>query len=207
MQLDQLFPPTIDGIAYLEVTHKCNYDCKHCYVKAPQDREMSLENVEKILEILKANRFRKIVVTGGEPLLHPNIKEIIKLIKEYGFKLVLITNGTLVKKVNIDYKLIDAVYISFDGPTEEEYQKLRGKEGLAKAEEAINYLSSLEIKVAVGVILSKYNVHKIRELILKIKSLPADTITVTVPQPFGRTLENKDIMLSPEEYSECITLL
>ena len=207
MQLAQLFPPTLDGTVYLEITHRCNYSCKHCYVKSPQNREMPFEKVKQILNILKEKKFKKIVVTGGEPLLHPNIKEIIQLIKQHDFKLVLITNGTLVKKTNIDYKLLDAAYISFDGPTEEEYKLLRGKEGLTKAEEAIRYLSSLGVKVSVGCILSKYNIYKLTELIAKLKTLPADKITVTVPQPFGRTLENKEIMLSPEEYNTYIPKL
>ncbi len=207
MQVEQLFPPTIDGTVYLEVTHRCNYSCKHCYVKAPQNREMSLDNAKKILSILKKKNFKKIVVTGGEPLLHPHIKEILTEIKQQGFKLVLITNGTLVKEKDIDYRLLDAAYISFDGPTEGEYKKLRGKEGLEKAEETIKYLASLGVHISIGVILSQHNVHKLQELITKIKSLPADKITVTVPQPFGRTLEHKDIMLSPEEYNSCITVL
>ncbi|MBS3137281.1 radical SAM protein [Candidatus Woesearchaeota archaeon] len=207
MKLADLFPPTIDGSVYLEITHRCNYNCKHCYVRSPQNREMPLERAIQIIDILKQNKFRKIIITGGEPLLHPNIKEIIEYVKKNGFKLVLITNGTLVKETNIDYSLLDAAYVSFDGSTEEEYRLLRGKEGLAKAEEAIKYLASIGVKVSIGCILSKFNVNKINELIKKLNTLPADKITVTIPQPFGRTLENKEIMLSPEEYNQCIPIL
>ncbi len=206
MKLADFFPPTIDGSVYLEVTHRCNYNCKHCYVRSPQNREMSLERAIQIIDILKQQKFRKIIITGGEPLLHPNIKEIIEYVKMKGFKLVLITNGTLIKETNINYKLLDAAYVSFDGPTEEEYKLLRGKEGLAKAEEGIRHLASVGIKVSIGCILSKFNVYKIHEFIAKLKTLPVDKITVTVPQPFGRTLENKDIMLSPEEYNSCIPI-
>ncbi|MEK6974624.1 MAG: hypothetical protein AABW41_05305 [Nanoarchaeota archaeon] len=36
-----LFPPTIDGTVYLELTHRCNYRCKHCYAECPKQAGMS----------------------------------------------------------------------------------------------------------------------------------------------------------------------
>jgi len=145
-------------------------------------------------------------LTGGEPLMHKDIKEITNLLKK-DFKVVLITNGSLIKKVDIDYTLFDGLYISYDGPTDKEYKALRGKEGFSIVKDNIKYLVDQGINVAVGIILTKFNLDKIDELVDQAKELKVDKINLTVTQPFGRTLQNKDLILSPQEYFEIIPKL
>lgn len=204
MQIKDLFPPTIDGTAYIEITHRCNYQCKHCYAQCPRPEEMTFEQVQFIAKSLKKYGFKKVLLTGGEPLSVSHIGETIDLLKK-DFKVVLITNGTLIKKVNLDYKKLDGVYISFDGPTEKEYKLLRNKEGLNLVKENIKWLVKQKIKVAVGIIITKYNIKKIGRSIKEAKGLGAEKINIMVAQPFGRA--NKDIMISPREYAKIIPML
>ncbi len=199
MKFEKLFPPTIDGTIYVEITHRCNYFCKHCYAKCPSNREMSFEQVKKLIPILKKNGFKKVLLTGGEPLLVSHIAKTINLLSK-DFKVVLITNATLIRDVNIDYSKLAGVYVSYDGPTEKEYKLLRGKEGLKKVHENIKYLRSLGVKVSIGIILTKYNIDKIDELVKQAKELDVEKINLTLVQPFGRALENKELILNPEEY-------
>lgn len=206
MRFENLFPPTLDGTAYLELTHNCNFSCKHCYVQAPKDKQLTLEQVRFIAKILKSYRFKKVLLTGGEPLLHKDIKEIISLLKK-DFKIVLITNGTLVRKVKLDYKQLAGVYISYDGPGEEEYEALRLKKGLSLVNQNISYLTNQGVKVALGIILTKYNIDKLDELIAQAKSLKVENINLTVVQPFGRALENKQLILTPNDYFKIIPKL
>ncbi len=204
--INNFFPPTIDGTVYLEITHKCNFSCKHCYAECPQDKEMSFQNIKIIAEALKKYGFKKVLLTGGEPLLHKDLKKIVNLLKK-DFKVVLITNGTLIRKVNIDYKNFDGLYISYDGPSEKEYQQLRGKKGFNLVQNNIKWLVKQGIKVAVGIILSKYNIKKADQLIQQAKNIKADKINITLAQPFGRTLKNKDLLFEPEEYLKIIPKL
>ncbi|MFH1456023.1 MAG: radical SAM protein [archaeon] len=206
MKFDNLFPPTIDGTVYLEITHNCNFRCKHCYVKAPQKKQMTLEQVKYIAKILKKYGFKKVLLTGGEPLLHKDIKEITELLKK-DFKVVLITNGTLIKEVNLDYNQFDGIYISYDGPSDKEYKALRGKGGFFIVQDNIKHLVKQGSKVAIGIILTKYNIDKIDDLVEQARELNVDKINLTVTQPFGRTLKNKDLILTPEEYFKIIPKL
>jgi MoaA/NifB/PqqE/SkfB family radical SAM enzyme len=123
------------------------------------------------------------------------------------FKVVLITNGTLIREVNVDYKKLAGVYISYDGPGEKEYTLLRGKPGLNKVHENIKYLRDLGVKVSIGIILTKYNIDKIDELVKQAKGLDVEKINLTLVQPFGRALENKDLILKPEEYMKYLPKL
>jgi uncharacterized protein len=58
--------------AYLHVTYACNLTCNHCYADAGPGRSamMAVDDVEHLIEAVRAAGFRKVVITGGEPLLH-----------------------------------------------------------------------------------------------------------------------------------------
>jgi radical SAM protein with 4Fe4S-binding SPASM domain len=206
MEFKRLFPPTIDGTVYVEITHRCNYACKHCYAKCPSNKEMSFSQIKQLAKTLKKNGFKKILLTGGEPLLVSHIKDTINLLSK-DFKVILITNGTLIKEKDIDYRKLAGVYVSYDGPSEKEYKLLRGKEGLEKVHKNIKFLRKLGVKVSIGIILTKNNINKIDELVKQAKSLDIEKINLTLVQPFGRALENKHLILKPEEYLKYIPKL
>lgn len=167
---------------------------------------MSFEQVKKISRILKKNGFKKILITGGEPLIVSHIKETINLLSR-DFKVILITNGTLIDKVDIDYKKLAGIYISYDGPTEKEYELLRGKQGLAKVHKNILSLRKLGVPVSLGVILTKYNIDKIDKLMKQARALKVEKINLTLVQPFGRALENQELILNPKEYLKHLSKL
>jgi len=206
MEFNKLFPPTLDGTVYVEITHRCNYSCKHCYANCPSNSEMSFEKIKKLAKILKKQGFKKVLLTGGEPLLVKHISDTIDLLSR-DFKVILITNGTLIQDVKIDYKKLSGVYISYDGPTEKEYKLLRGKEGLNKVHENIRFLRKQKIPVAIGIILTKYNINKIDELLKQARALDVEKINLTLVQPFGRALKNPELILDPYEYSKILPKL
>lgn len=59
--------------AYLHVTYACNLTCAHCYAEAAPTRHeaMPLADILSLTEEAAALGFAKVVITGGEPLLHP----------------------------------------------------------------------------------------------------------------------------------------
>lgn len=61
-------------------------------------------------------------------------------------------------------------------------------------------IKSLGKPVYAGVILTKHNIDRIEELIKKANSLKVDKINMSLTQPFGRTLKNKDLVIDPRLY-------
>ena len=59
---------------YLHVTFRCAHRCDHCYVPADSSgagmADMTPEAVEQVLYAARDTGFRRVVVTGGEPLCH-----------------------------------------------------------------------------------------------------------------------------------------
>jgi len=88
----------IDSIK-ISVTQRCNLDCPYCHKEGEFNNtgcEISLTEIGKMITAAKEFKFKKIKITGGEPLLRNDIIEIIKIIKKNDFEdISLVTNGFL----------------------------------------------------------------------------------------------------------------
>ena len=83
----------IDGygrnIDYLRisVTDRCNFRCQYCMpedgIEQCEHSEMlTFDEIERIVRIMANIGFKKIKITGGEPLVRKNICALIKNINE-----------------------------------------------------------------------------------------------------------------------------
>jgi len=63
----------------IEITRRCNLRCKHCFVPVDNNK-ISLAKIEEVIDQLAKIGVRKIILTGGEPLLRNDLEEIIQLI-------------------------------------------------------------------------------------------------------------------------------
>lgn len=66
----------------LFVTNRCNLRCAHCFYHseiAGSKFELTAEDVAKFMPSLK-NRLASVIITGGEPTLHPELPEICRII-------------------------------------------------------------------------------------------------------------------------------
>jgi heme d1 biosynthesis radical SAM protein NirJ len=103
------------------LTRRCNLACKHCY-SISADRaypgELTTPEIFSVMDDLKAFRVPVLILSGGEPLLHPDIWDISARAKEQGFYVSLSSNGALIDAGNIERIAAmhyDYVGISLDG--------------------------------------------------------------------------------------------
>ncbi|RYD05842.1 hypothetical protein N752_08080 [Desulforamulus aquiferis] len=117
---------------YIEVTTLCNFSCTTCIRNSWQDEMGMMEwaTFEKLLQQLKELPNLECVHFGGfgEPMSHPRIFDMLKAVKDQGLRIEMITNGSFLNAENIE-KLVklplDGIFISLDGPDEEEYNEIR----------------------------------------------------------------------------------
>jgi radical SAM protein with 4Fe4S-binding SPASM domain len=92
----------------LEITARCNMNCRHCYINLPAGDLKSRKNEltsEKILEIARQTAdFGAMwcLITGGEPLLRDDFVDIYLGLKRLGLLVSVFTNGTLIRQEHID---------------------------------------------------------------------------------------------------------
>jgi radical SAM protein with 4Fe4S-binding SPASM domain len=85
----------------IELTERCNNNCVHCCINLPCDdpgalkRELSTDEIKKILEEAASLGGLSVRFTGGEPLLRPDFRELYLFAKRLGFKVLIFTNATL----------------------------------------------------------------------------------------------------------------
>lgn len=121
-------------LGIIEVNSACNMDCPLCFANAGAGFNLTLEEVEGILDHLVETEGNPEVVqfSGGEPSIHPQIIDMIKAAKKRNIRHVMLnTNG---KRIADDDEFLrelaelrPSIYFQFDGFTEETYRALRGE--------------------------------------------------------------------------------
>lgn len=131
---------------YLHVTKACNLRCAYCYFSAGEpniEKELSTEAMLSVLKDVFLLSPKRVVFTGGEPLLRKDILKLAQLFKNMGngIHLCMTTNGTLINEENAEnlVKTFDEIRISIDG-FKEINDAMRGKGSFEKAMKAFRYV-------------------------------------------------------------------
>jgi Fe-coproporphyrin III synthase len=131
---------------FLEITSRCNLQCRHCYnasnpyVKTELPRTL----ISRLLKETKAMGCTHVIISGGEPLLHRDVFEILKECRTLGFMVDFITNGTLIDRKKAGYltSLATRVQVSLDGYNPETNDPVRGAGSFNRIMEGIHFLTS-----------------------------------------------------------------
>ena len=90
----------------LELTARCNLNCRHCYINLPpndklaKSNELSLKEIEKIADQALELGAVWVLLTGGEPLLRSDFEQIFLMLKHKGFLVSVFTNETLINLIH-----------------------------------------------------------------------------------------------------------
>lgn len=200
------------GGVWLEVTHKCNLRCSHCYVENGESGsgELTTQEVATLAhDLVKAN-VMKITFTGGEPLMRNDTLSLISHASGLGLSTYLITNGTLVDEdvaEQLALNGIGRVYVSLDGASQEANDVIRGEGSFRLTVEGILLLSKLGISTSVNVTAMRTNLADIPSLIDQACKWGVD-IRVNRFVPVGRGSANsRELSLSWGERSDLVSFL
>lgn len=87
-------------IFYFNVTYGCNSKCIFCYShntchSGVTHNEISLEEIFEFLEKYNTSSGDRVIINGGEPLLHSEIETILLRLRKYDCEVLIYTNGRL----------------------------------------------------------------------------------------------------------------
>ena len=200
----------------IETTTACNLFCRHCGSSCVSSGKFA--DPALILEVLCdihdniapfQGSMPRVSFSGGEPLLHPDIVDLISRAHEMGFSTGLVSNGTL---VNADLAasfsgILDYATISIDG-IGEIHDKLRRRSGSYElAKKGIRELVAANVSVSIATVVGSFNDSLLPEMLNVMKDLPIKTWRLGMVDPFGRALDNPDILPRADTFSKLISFV
>ena len=181
----------------LELTPLCNMNCDMCYIrlsKDEQERRGNLLSGKEWISFAKNavnNGTLFILLTGGEPLLHPDFKEIYVEIKKMGVHITINTNGTLINDEIIE--LFEKypprrINITLYGKNDDTYLKLcKYPQGYSKVIKAIRLLKEKNIQVKLNCTISKLNYNDFNDILNF-----ADSLNLPIEIPYYLFPKNRN---------------
>ncbi|MGH9739357.1 MAG: radical SAM protein, partial [Candidatus Acidiferrales bacterium] len=161
-------------LGIIEVNSTCNMNCPLCFSEARPGFNLTLEEVEQMLDDLVRTEGAPEVLqfSGGEPTIHPQIIEFVRAAKARGIRHVMInTNG---KRIARDDGFLESlnevrpsIYFQFDGFDAETYRILRGEPNiLGEKIRALDRLAEIGLNVTlVPAIERGVNEHEVGRII------------------------------------------
>ncbi len=202
---------------YIAVTSRCMYNCWHCsakrFIKDKDDtsKEMSTDEVKKIVKYLQNLGVGIIGFTGGEPLLRKDLEEIIATIDNRSIAFIF-SNGyslSYEKAKALKQAGLFGVGISIDSLCKENHDKKRGYIGAY--DNSINAMRNSKkagLYTMAQTVCTKemLNSKEIYELARYLKKLGIDELRILEPIPCGALLINKDEIFNLEDKKKLINL-
>lgn len=190
---DNRYLPTLN----LQITGKCNYNCRHCFNckdNTSLQSEMSLEQIKKLLDECLDCGVTSFTITGGEPFIHPHFKEILKEIYDRNlFIFELNTNGYFINEEILDYMLSinckPEIKISFDGLGYHDW--MRQHQGAEKITlDAIKLCQNKSFKVRVQINVNKKNYKSIYPTVCLLDKMGIEKVRIIKTTDAPRWLQN-----------------
>lgn len=151
-----------------ELTPVCNMDCKMCYVRMSRQQQEAIRPLRTASQWLAlAEQARQagmlyLLLTGGEPFLHPEFQKIMNGLHQMGFLISINSNATLINEETVAWlRQCPPVRINITlyGTSDETYANLCGNpQGFTQVTHAITLLQQANIPIKLNCSLTPHNI-------------------------------------------------
>lgn len=176
-----------------ELTPRCNFSCRMCYIHRTQNDAAALAHERPAADWLRLAEAccragtLQLLLTGGEPLLHPDFREIYTGCKRLGLMLSVNTNASLLDARMIEFLAKDPplrVNITLYGASPGTYGALCGNAAaFERTTAAIAALQRAGILVKLNLSVTPYNRQDVPAIFSYAKEhgLPLQAVTYMFP--------------------------
>jgi radical SAM protein with 4Fe4S-binding SPASM domain len=185
----------------LQITDACNLRCRHCYINNNTGHEISPIQVRAIMSDFEEMQGLRLLITGGEPLLHHEFDQINEMLPDFAFRKVLFTNGVLLSKERLKNLNVHEIQVSIDG-LEHAHDKTRGAGSFKSAMEAVKLSLDAGMAVSVSTMVHRENLSDFDSMERLFKNIGIKDWTVDIPCSAGRLREHSELHVTPEEGSQ-----
>jgi radical SAM protein with 4Fe4S-binding SPASM domain len=182
----------------IEITGRCNLLCKYCYNEKfnsnkVSDKELSFEEIKKLIDEGIPLGVENVLLIGGEPLLHPNIIQILDYIKNKNLSLSITSNGTIITDAilnKLKESKISRISISLDGLRAHDEVRIPSKH--EEILENIKRLLTITPHIHVLTVINEKSKGDILELYEILKQIKIEEWAPSHVFVHGRFLDNKE---------------
>lgn len=174
----------------MELLPNCNMQCRMCFIhKAGSNTAKLLRAADwlRIAEQMQKAGVLFLLLTGGEPLLHPDFKEIYLALRKMGFVLTVNSNGTLINEAWADFFAENPcrrLNITLYGGSNETYAALCGNpNGFAQITRAIRLLKERSVNMRLNMTLTRENRNDLEKMVLLARQFDLPFVPATYMYP------------------------
>jgi radical SAM protein with 4Fe4S-binding SPASM domain len=196
----------------VNITRRCNLSCDHCYMDAlqrntPGEEELTIREISSLFSQIGERAPGTIVVlTGGEPLMHPEIDQMVRTGVQTGLRMVIGTNGVLLTESRIQHLKslgLSGVGISLDSVYAKSHDVFRGVPGsFERACKGIRLCRKNDLHVQVHFTVMGDNYRQMEQAVGLAREMGASIINFFFLVCVGRG--NHTIDLPPELYEQTL---
>lgn len=198
----------------LELTHRCNNACVHCYINQPsgdcaeKQNELKYADITRILDETADMGCLWLLLTGGEPLLRKDFGDIYLYAKQKGFLITLFTNGTLITPYLADllkeFPPI-SVEISIYGATKTTYEAVtRAPGSYRNCMKGIELLLDQHIPLKLKTVITTVNRHEFIQMKAFVQGLGLEfRFDALINARFDRSRDVTQFRIPPEDVVRC----
>lgn len=169
--VEEIMQKRIPIVGGIEITFRCNFRCRHCYVPEEErstKKEMSTEQILRIIDEIAKEGCLWLLITGGDPLIRKDFLEIYTHAKKKGMLITVFTNGSLITSEIIEcFQELPPylVEITIYGMTEKTYRKVTQTKGnFQRVLRGVHSLLDTGIPLKLKAMAMKSNKHELWEI-------------------------------------------
>ncbi len=196
---------------WISITGLCNNNCMFCLDSDRSDKKhRQIDEIKEEIEKAKKYGAKKLILSGGDPTIHPEVIEFVKYAKKICFeKVQLITNGRMFASKKFTEDIIDTgldeVTFSIHGPNPEMHDSLTMVPGSFK--QIIKGIKNVRSKskniiINTDTCITKMNYKEIPNIIRFIfEKAGINEINLMSMVPQGNAWKNRDLIMCEYEDS------
>jgi Fe-coproporphyrin III synthase len=192
----------------LYLTDRCNSRCVTCDYWRHGRTDVTLQSVQRLLPDLRRLHTQTVLLSGGEPLLHPQWQAISELLRANGQRVWLLTAGlALAKHAGRAVGSFEHITVSLDGTDAPSYAAIRGLDAFDKVCEGILAVAGRGRAAGLRVTLQRANFRQLPDFIrlakeLRARSVSFLTVDVDNAHAFARTGDIADQALPAADLAD-----
>jgi len=162
----------------LYLSERCNSRCISCDWWRHGKQDFSVAMLERQLPALARLGTKVVMLSGGEPLLHPEWTGVAALLRRHGIQPWLLTAGLALAKHSVEVaRLFQSVTVSLDATDARSYARIRGVDAFDAVCRGIRSMADLGRPVSLRTTVQRSNFQDLPEIVRLARSLGAASIS------------------------------